>query len=256
MERKNTAPTSSSPEARTQRDTTNKGQQRVQCCEGDRESPKGPGHSNSGNASSRNCEKPKFESNETNSEHDFSKDTLKLLPSEFSKDVCCSGSDSLNLGHASRPDISFSQLHLKIKVLYGLFVCLTAIFVCSGVMCMLQIWRLRTDLDLMNDTIEHLKKSSPSPDQLRHLTDFYRTFGRRYQAESNSFWETVSGEVKRSSREENREDLSNTEQGKGKRQKRGADDDAAPEDWAWMSTFVRVPVSTLRQYHWLYMCPL
>ena len=184
-------------------------------------------------------EESKLQTEKRNSDFHVSKDTSKLLRSDSSEN-CHSAFGSFHHNHPSHPTVSLSRLHLNIKVLYGLFACLAAIFVCSGVLCTLHIWRLRKDLDIMNDIMDEMRKNAPSSEEMSRLANFLHRLGASDQSQAQTdkarFWGTVLGEVKRPSSNGTRDEL-------GGRRKRRANDGAS-DDWTWMSTFVRVPVSS------------
>ncbi|RUS83803.1 hypothetical protein EGW08_008461 [Elysia chlorotica] len=190
----------------------------------------------SGEKDSFKSERPKWQVEKLDNDFDVSKDTSKLLPSENSEKFF-SAPDSFNHNHPSHFIVSLSGLHLNIKALYGLFVCLAAMFVCAGVVCTLHIRELRKDLDAMNDVIYQLKNKAPNSENLTRLANFLHKLGTHDQSsplsDKQTFWETVLGEVRRPPSE-----LDSL----GRRRKRRAEDGAA-DDWAWMSTFVRVPTS-------------
>ncbi|GFR86871.1 hypothetical protein ElyMa_000732400 [Elysia marginata] len=197
---------------------------------------------NCGKSSSLKCEKLVGEVDKIN-DYDLSKDTSQLLPSENTKEKCRHVSNTFNNNPTG---YSNTQLHRNVKVLYGFFVSLATIFVCSGLVCALHVRALRRDLDLMNDVLYQMRNDALSYREMSRISNLLKKLNVRAQSshgpDKARFWAAVSGEEDIFVRQENRKESSDEHPNMRRRDKRHADD-GAPKEWAWMSSYVRVPVS-------------
>ncbi|GFO07729.1 gliomedin [Plakobranchus ocellatus] len=198
---------------------------------------------------------------EKNECFDGLKDTSKLLPSDSPAFSCSSYSTSDAIRHHHTTQTP-AQLHSHIKFLYGLLVGMAAIFVCSGVVCILQFRELRRDLDTMNDVIlnnnirpqgegrrfntANAGKFSDASDLANALSSSRATGLSPSQVDRIRFFEAVSGEAESRNDEESWEGKANTQKSR-KARASGVSKDSSGE-WAWMSTFVRVPINVLQAY--------